>query len=118
MRIAGLGLALALDPPAAAAGELELTLRGGPTFPFYEQRLRHDPRLPSFPVAGIRVQQSGAFELRATGGLAAGATLTWHPGRLVGIEARLDTAGLDAEATGVRFDARLELPPPLPALST
>lgn len=102
---------------AARAEPWELVLRAGPALPSYEQSLRYEPALPSLP-RGVSVRQSGAFELKAGGGLALGAALARSLGRYVAVEVRLDSAGIEVASSGARFEVSVALPPPLPTLSS
>jgi hypothetical protein len=83
---------------AAGAGDFEVTGQLGRSLPFYEQTFALDPAglLPS----GFPVQSAGAFQLVAQGGLSAGGSVTWYPVRVLGIEARFDSAAIDAPVTG------------------
>lgn len=93
-----LALGLASLGPAAAASDFEVTGQLGRSLPFYEQTFALDPAglLPS----GFPVQAAGGFQLVAQGGLTAAGSVTWYPVRVLGIEARLDSAAIDAPVTG------------------
>jgi hypothetical protein len=112
-------LALAVCPSAASAGSLELAVRAGQVFPFYEQSVHFDPGpflRATFP--NIDVQPVEDLRLEASGGLALSGGLTWYVTDAFGLEGRLDTGDLSVDAQGGRVAVRIPLPPPLPALST
>jgi hypothetical protein len=100
--------------PAARAGEVELTGSIGYTFPFYGQTFTYDPGPVSVPIPGVTIEQRGVFELKATGGLAFGAGLTFYPTGGLGLELRYDTADIAVETRSAGYTVRAELPPPLP----
>jgi hypothetical protein len=112
--VAGVLLAAA----TGRAGEVELALHGGATVPSYEQSFRYDPGTLVPRVPGLTLEQQGAFGLDARGSLAAGAALAWHLNRVLGLEARIDTADVDVRALGGAYDVRVNLPPPLPDFAT
>lgn len=102
---------------AASAGAAEWELQGlvGRTAPSYSQTFTWTP--PPLPqVAGVTIQQSGTFDLTATGGLAFAGSLSVFPAGVVGLEARIDTGDVTLETRNARFSARVPLPAPLPDL--
>lgn len=100
---------------ASAAGASGWEVQGfvGFTAPTYSQTFSWSPpALPSVP--GVGIEQSGSFDLEATGGTAFGGSLTWFANHEFGIEARIDTADVSLETRNARFSVRVPLPPPLP----
>jgi hypothetical protein len=97
-RRAALAAGLVALASAAGAGDFEVTGQLGRSLPFYEQTFALDPAglLPS----GFPVQAVGAFQLVAQGGLSAGGSVTWYPVHVLGIEARFDSAAIEAPVTG------------------
>jgi hypothetical protein len=112
--LASLVLLLAL-PSLAAAGEVEVTGFAGYTFPFYSQSFTYGPGPVTVPIPGVslQLQQSGVFELKASGGLAAGAAVSLFPVEAIGVELRYDHAGLSLEPQNATFDVNVSLPAPL-----
>lgn len=113
-----LALLASLPPLAATAGGVELAGYVGPSLPFYEQSFRYDPGTVTIPVPGISLRQDGVFGLSAQGGLAVGGGLTWYFAGPAGLEARVDTARIDVQTLGARYNVRLDLPEPFPPIST
>jgi len=109
---------LAAAPAPAQAERVELAIHAGATIPFYEQSFRYDPGTLVPRIPGLTIEQQGSFGLDARGALAAGASLAWHLNRVLGLEARIDTADVDVRALGARYEVRVDLPPPLPGFST
>jgi hypothetical protein len=114
-RVPVFGLALCLLGRAAFGGDLELSASVGSTLPFYEQSFRYDPGPIPLPP-GISIEQGGAFGLDATGGLAVGGGLTWYLAGPVGLEARVDSAGVDVRVQEASFTVQVRPPAPLPPL--
>lgn len=113
--LAGVLLAGLAGVPAAG-GELELSAWVGRTLPFYSQDFSYEPPVvPSLP--GVSVQQQGAFQFEAKGGLALGAGLAWHGGGPLGIELRLDSGAVEVEQEGASLTASVRPPAPLPPIS-
>jgi hypothetical protein len=108
------------SPVAALAGEWELGVFAGPSFPTYEQTFAYDAgdlHAP-VPLPGVSIREDGSFGLTAKGGLAAGGALAFFPTDAVGIEARVDTVGIRVDATGVHFTATVTTAfPPLPSFT-
>jgi len=69
--------AAALPPSAARAAGVEITGFAGYTFPFYSQTFQYNPGPINVPIPGVSVEQSGEFELKASGGLAYGGALAF-----------------------------------------
>jgi len=107
-----------LMPAVAAAEGLELAGYLGRAVPTYSQSFSYAPLSIPPPFPGVSVEQSGAFGLEASGGVVFGGGLTWFLADAVGIEARIDTADVDVETTAPTFVVRVDLPSPLPDLST
>jgi opacity protein-like surface antigen len=102
-----------LVPAGAVAGEWELGVFAGRSLPSYEQTFNYNPGSFGFPIPlpGVSVIEQGSFGLTARGGLAAGASLAYFPKGAFGIEARLDTASVNVDATGVRYVATVSAAP-------
>jgi len=100
-------VAMAAAPHAFAQGG-DLTVFVGRAYPVYDERLTLRPSVPSLPGADITV--TGTPELRAAGGLVAGAALAFELG-VLGIEGRLDSTGIGFDVTGARYDLRTSAPP-------
>lgn len=105
-------------PSLAAAGGVELAGFAGYTFPFYSQTFNYDPGPITVPIPGVAIQQSGAFQLNASGGLAAGGSLTLYPAEAIGIEFRIDSASVKVESQPATFDVNVTLPAPLDPLKS
>lgn len=117
MRSLALAACLSLAAGPAAAGQLELGVHLGSSFPTYSQSFDYSLPIPS-PLPGVRIDQSGLFHLDARGALAAGGHATWYFAEVVGLEARLDTADVSIDAGGGQYRITADLPPPLPGFST
>jgi hypothetical protein len=107
-----------LMPAVAAADGLELAGYLGRAVPTYSQSFSYAPISIPPPFPGVSVEQTGSFGLDASGGVVFGAGLTWFLADAVGIEGRLDTADVDIETSAPSFVVRVDLPTPLPDLST
>ena len=108
-----------LSATVAAAGEAEATVRAGLIFPFYSQSFQFDPGpflRGTFPSVVVEPVQD--LRLEGRGGLAFGGGLAWYAARGIGLEARVDTAGLSVSSRAALVHVRLPLPSPLPPLST
>jgi hypothetical protein len=105
-------VALLAIPSLAAAGGVELSGFAGYTFPFYSQTFSYGPGPISVPIDGVSITQSGAFEMKASGGLALGGALTLYPAETFGIELRLDSASIDLTPQNATFDVKVTLPAP------
>ncbi len=106
-------LAVLAAPALAGAGEFEVTGYGGYTFPFYSQTFRYDPGAVSVPIPGVSVEQSGQFELRASGGPAFGGGFVFYPAGGFGFEIRYDHADITVDAQSASYAVRVGLPAPL-----
>jgi hypothetical protein len=113
MRKALLLLALALAAAPSFAAELELTGYGGYTFPFYSQTFPYDPGPVSVPIPGVSVEQSGSFELKASGGPAFAGGLAFYVSEGFGFEVRYDHADITVETQSASYTVRVGYPPPL-----
>jgi hypothetical protein len=111
------GLVLFCARGAAAEG-WELAVSAGKVFPFYEQSFAYDPGALAPPIPGATLEQQGVFRLDARGALALNLALARDLGRHVAVEARLDTADVSVDTIGARYRLRVNLPAPLPPLST
>src|SRR3989304_8431697 len=96
------------------AGEVELTGSLGYTFPFYSQTFTYDPGAVTVPIPGVSIEQNGVFELKASGGLAFGAALTFYPTSGFGVELRFDSADVTLDTRSASYTVRADLPAPLP----
>jgi hypothetical protein len=116
-------LVLAVAAAAAAARPVggegwEISLAGGKVFPFYDQSFEYDPGALQPPIAGATLEQRGVFMLDARGGLALNLAVARDLVPHVAVEARLDTADVSVTTIGARYRLRVNLPAPLPPLST
>jgi len=103
--------------PLAHAQRWEIQGLVGGTAPTYSQTFSWSP--PALPgIPGVEIEQSGSFDLVATGGLAFSGGLTWFATGGVGIEARVDTGDVSLETRNARFSVRIPLPAPLPDVDT
>jgi hypothetical protein len=105
--------------PSVLGGALEVAAYVGPALPRYEQSFQYDLGPNPFRLPGVTLEQNGVFQLDGRGGLSVGGGLTWYfLASTVGIEGRVDTADVDVRTTGARYTARVDLPSPLPDLTT
>lgn len=111
-------IALLALPTLARAGEIEVTGLAGYTFPFYSQKFNYSPGQVSIPIPGVSVTQSGAFELKGSGGPAFAGSLAFFPADALGVEVRLDHASVKLETQGGGYDVNLALPAPLDPVKT
>jgi hypothetical protein len=102
----------------AAADGWEITVTAGKVFPLYNQTFEYDPGTLAPPIPGATLEQRGVFTLDARGALALNFALARDLGRHVAVEARLDTADVTVDTIGARYRLRVNLPAPLPPLST
>lgn len=102
----------------AAAEGWQLTVSAGKVFPLYSQMFEYDPGTLAPPIPGATLEQRGVFTLDARGALAFNVALARDLGRHAALEARLDTADVTVDTIGARYRLRVNLPPPLPPLST
>ncbi len=108
--LASLIAVLAL-PSLAAAGEVEIGGFAGYTFPFYSQTYKYDPG-PVVPddLPGVSIQQSGSFELKASGGLVFGGAVAYFPVDAAGLELRFDSANLTIKTQSPTYNVTATLP--------
>jgi hypothetical protein len=111
-------IAATLAPLMASAGEFELIGHAGSVFPFYEQAFEFDPGIIAGLPSNVTVEQQDIFRLDGRGGLALGASASWQFFPWLGLEARLDTADVRVRITGARYLIGVNLPTPLPDLSS
>jgi hypothetical protein len=102
----------------AAAEGWQLTVSAGKVFPLYNQMFEYDPGTLAPPIPGATLEQKGVFTLDARGALALNFALARDLGRHVALQARLDTADVTVDTIGARYRLRVNLPAPLPPLST
>jgi opacity protein-like surface antigen len=107
-----------LLPATAFCGSVEIAGFAGPALSFYTQSFQYDPGNLGLRIPGVTIRQEGGFQLDTHGRLSFGAGITWYPVAAVGIEARIDTADVTAQLTGARYAVRVDLPAPLPPLTT
>jgi hypothetical protein len=112
-RALALLLAVLAAPALAGAGELELTGYAGYTFPFYSQTFKYDPGPVSVPIPGVSVEQSGSFDLKASGAPAFAGAMAFYVTDGFGFEVRYDRADLTVEAQAASYTVRVGLPAPL-----
>ncbi len=99
---------------AASAGDrIEIAGHAGFTFPFYSQTFSYDPGAVSVPIPDVSVQQSGQFELRASGGPAFAGGITLYATTGLGFEFRVDHADVTLDTQGGSYTVRVGLPAPL-----
>ena len=110
-------LALLVLPAANGwAGQLEISAWVGPSLPFYSQSFQYSP--PAVPpLPGVGVEQVGAFEFDASGGVSFGAGAAWHFGGPIGVEFRVDSGAIEVNQEGARFRVTVRPPAPLPPLA-
>jgi hypothetical protein len=111
-------LSCLLLPAALQAGGLEISVQAGPDFPFYQQDFKYDPGPLSAPIPGSTIEQRGIFRLDARGGLGLSGRAAVGLGRVLMVEARLDTADVRVRTQGAVYHVRATLPPPLGTVST
>jgi len=110
---------MAAWPAALAAGEVEVVVRAGQVVPFYSQSFHFDPGpFLSSTFRGIVVEPIQDLRLEGRGGLALGGGLTWFVAGGLGVEGRIDTAGVSVTSTDAVVNVRLPLPAPLPSISS
>jgi len=107
-------VASCLAASSAGAGErFEIAGHAGFTFPFYSQSFHYDPGAVSVPIPGVSVEQSGDFELRASGGPAFAGAVTLYATSGLGFEFRVDRADITLDTQGGSYSVRVGLPAPL-----
>ena len=92
------------------AGEVALTGLAGYTFPFYSQSFAYGPGSVSVAVPGLSLDQSGSFQLKASGGMAFGGAIAFYPNAGFGLELRIDSATAEIAASDSTFDVKATLP--------
>jgi hypothetical protein len=102
----------------AAAEGWEITVTAGKVFPLYNQMFEYDPGALAPPIPGATLEQQGVFTLDARGALALNFALARDFDRHAAVEGRLDTADVTVDTIGARYRLRVNLPAPLPPLST
>jgi hypothetical protein len=102
----------------ASAEGWEITVTAGKVFPLYNQTFEYDPGTLAPPIPGATLEQRGVFTLDARGALALNLALARDLAPHVAIEGRLDTADVTVDTIGARYRLRVNLPAPLPPLST
>ncbi len=105
-------------PALAAAGEVEIGGFAGYTFPFYSQTFNYDPGPVTVDIPGVTIQQSGTFQLKASGGVVFGGTVGLFPVDPVGFELRFDSANLTAKVDNPTYHVHMALPAPLAPVDT
>jgi opacity protein-like surface antigen len=118
LAVAVLWMGLAAE---AAAVEIEIAGQVGLAMPTYEQTFTYDPGplSVSFPPFGqITANQNGEFQAEGKGSSAFGGAITFYLAPSFGLEARVDSAGLDIETSGAVFHVSANLPAPIPDFST
>ena len=114
MRQGLLVLAAVLTLPAlASAGGVEITGFAGYTFPFYSQTFTYDPGPVQVPIPGVSIEQSGAFELKGSGGAAFAGAVTFYATESLGFEIRMDSADVTIDTKSAGYTVRAGLPAPL-----
>lgn len=99
--------------PAGAGDRLEIAGHFGLTFPFYSQSFTYDPGAVSVPIPDVSVQQSGQFQLNASGGPAFAGAITLYATSGLGFEFRVDHADMKIDTQGGSYNVRVGLPAPL-----
>jgi hypothetical protein len=115
--LASLIAVLAL-PCLAGAAEVEIGGFAGYTFPFYSQTFKYDPGPVTVDIPGVTIQQTGQFELKASGGPVFGGTVGLFPIDPVGFELRFDSANLTVKTQSPSYHVHVALPDPLPPVDT
>ncbi len=115
-----LGLATAsllLSVTPLLASDFEISGFVGLSAPTYSQTFSYQPPPPP-TVSGVRIEQRGTFDLKASGGMAFGGAVAFFPVPAVGIEARLDTADMTLETENASYVVGVSLPQPIGNVST
>jgi len=100
---------------ASAENNFEVAAYLGTSFPFYSQTFTYSPGPVSLDLPGVTISQQGAFQMDGSGGLVLSGGVTYYFGGVIGIEGRLDTAKVNVDTKGARYDVKLTLPGiPLP----
>ena len=114
--MAAIGLLLVAGSRAEAGWEIAFL--GGWTAPTFEKTFTYQPDLglPTFP--GVDIRQQGEFSLKARGSFAFGGSVAYYFTDLFGIEGRVDSVDFQIDTIAPSFIATVELPAPLPPVST
>src|SRR5215470_10513859 len=96
--------------PAGAGDRVEIAGHAGFTFPFYSQTFTYDPGAVSVPIPDVSVQQSGQFQLNASGGPAFAGAITLYATSGLGFEFRVDHADMKIDTQGGSYNVRVGLP--------
>jgi hypothetical protein len=99
--------------PAGAGDRVEIAFHAGFTFPFYSQTFTYDPGAVTVPIPDVSVQQSGQFQLNASGGPAFAGGITFYATSGLGFEFRVDHADVTLDTQGGSYNVRVGLPAPL-----
>ena len=105
-------VAVLAAPVLAGAAELELAGYAGYTFPFYSQTFGYDSGPVDIPIPGVAIEQSGEFQLEASGGLLFAGGMTLYATDRFGLEVRLDSADMSVETLSNTYSVRVDLPEP------
>jgi hypothetical protein len=100
-------------PALAGAASVEIAGFAGYTFPFYSQSFSYDPGPVEVPIPGVSIEQSGSFELKASGGAAFAGAVTLYVTNSFGFEIRLDSADVTIDTKSAGYTVRAGLPSPL-----
>ena len=111
-------VAVLAAPVLAGAAELELAGYAGYTFPFYSQTFGYDSGPVDIPIPGVAIEQSGEFELEASGGLLFAGGMTLYATDGFGLEVRLDSADMSVETRSNTYSVRVDLPEPFDPVLT
>jgi hypothetical protein len=111
-RVLAVLVAVLAAPVLAGAAELELAGYAGYTFPFYSQTFGYDSGPVDIPIPGVAIEQSGEFQLEASGGLLFAGGMTLYATDRFGLEVRLDSADMSVETLSNTYSVRVDLPEP------
>ena len=93
------------------AGEVALTGLAGYALPFYSQAFLYGPGSVSVvEVPNLSLEQSGSFQLKASGGVAFGGAIAFYPTAGFGLELRLDSAAAEIGGNDSTFNVKATLP--------
>jgi hypothetical protein len=112
-----LALAALSTPSPASAGQFEVSGNLGITLPFWSQTFAYDPGPVTLPIPGVSIRQEGSFSLDAKGGTVYGFGGCYYFVESVGLEARVDFAGVDITSSGARYLVNVTLPAPFPPVN-
>jgi hypothetical protein len=117
-KVLALAAAVLALPSLARAGDVELTGFAGYTFPFYSQTFDYSPGPVTVPIPGVSVEQSGSFQLKASGGTAFGGSLAFFPAATIGFELRVDHGNVKVETLTTGYNVNVTLPAPFDPVKT